>query len=911
MMLSLLFSLLLLLLLPTPLPSQMIQVHLDTESSPPLSLTCSLSHPPLSCAAQLCQEHGMRDSLDGLPCVELLADTFMRMRESDPSSTSSSLHSYSSSIFIDPPHNQPFYVRLSFPPSPSTSFSDHNDPSISNFCVTYNLLLSDCDILKGTVSQVFSSHSLSPARTFYFPVFIDDHLDLNFDEAASSSSSSSSSSASSASSSSSTTMSFRAHQNLEAVFTRFCPSENSSTAENSSISSCDKETILSVLQSSVNSFYADPSLRSSLLRLPTLLFSSPIKVNSWSPPDFPLLVFDEVPLATAVAQYCAVVRCPDRTNFIHTIVASISGQISPSSSSSSFAASTSPNLLVHERDPNFDPALHFRVVVSLTSLPSRLLHLPRILDLILNQTVLPDALYVNIPYFSSREQRPYVLPPSLLSYLSSLPEKFRSLVNINHCLPDYGPATKLIPTLQAEQPVDPSTLVVTVDDDLIYPPFYLASMISAARRYPNAALGLKGYTLGGRGGGGGGEGEAGGSHHDNYTYHGSHTSASDISVDALGGFVGAAYRVGFFDLARLTDYASHSAGAFFVDDDWIGSALAAAGVERIVLSNTSVSAVASFLFNGPVVVSVVAEINPLNGLHSFRNVQWQEDFVEAEKARGGFERPPATFDELFDRHYYDILDIRRDSMRAVFKALQASKRNEREEEDEEKKKTNNNDNNNKNKDGEKERPYFYVMAETGTTQGSTAWKESGNSALLFDRFLNFPGNDGILYTVDLDEHHCKVSRELCSSKVAVAHGDSVEFFGELNEFLEKENTLVDLIYLDSWDVSADNWKSGEGGDDDPANHALRELEALWSRLKRPGGIVLVDDNMLEHITDADDIRDMFSSREKLSQEGGGSVREYRKGVDRVRGKGRKVVEWMEKIEGCEIIFFGWQIAWVC
>jgi hypothetical protein len=48
---------------------------------------------------------------------------------------------------------------------------------------------------------------------------------------------------------------------------------------------------------------------------------------------------------------------------------------------------------------------------------------------------------------------------------------------------DYGPATKLIPTLLEE--TDPDTIIVTVDDDVVYHPDVLQDMVEGMMQYPD------------------------------------------------------------------------------------------------------------------------------------------------------------------------------------------------------------------------------------------------------------------------------------------------------------------------------------------------------------------------------------------------------------------------------------------
>lgn len=97
-----------------------------------------------------------------------------------------------------------------------------------------------------------------------------------------------------------------------------------------------------------------------------------------------------------------------------------------------------------------------RVVVSLTTLPSRIGGVVETIDSLLQQTLQPDAIYLNVPSASERfKEESYVIPP----HLSKLDK-----VRVRRT-EDYGPVTKLIPTLDEER--DPNTLIITVDDDMM------------------------------------------------------------------------------------------------------------------------------------------------------------------------------------------------------------------------------------------------------------------------------------------------------------------------------------------------------------------------------------------------------------------------------------------------------------
>jgi len=115
--------------------------------------------------------------------------------------------------------------------------------------------------------------------------------------------------------------------------------------------------------------------------------------------------------------------------------------------------------------------------------------------------------------------------------------------------------------------------------------------------------------------------------HFNFKYYDSlNTTRNDIVVDVLGGFVGVAYRSGFFDFTRLTDYKNYPRGSFFVDDDWISGCLADSGIKRILLSELSMPESANFLFNTDV-VTAVSKIYSLNGLRMFRNRKFQTELL--------------------------------------------------------------------------------------------------------------------------------------------------------------------------------------------------------------------------------------------------------------------------------------------
>ena len=99
------------------------------------------------------------------------------------------------------------------------------------------------------------------------------------------------------------------------------------------------------------------------------------------------------------------------------------------------------------------PKFGKRVVISLTTIPSRIDKIKPTLISILDQTMKVDQIYINIPYFSLKGEE-YIIPEWLIKLHN---------IKINRVEKDYGPSTKLLPILKKEK-----NLIIVVDDDVIY-----------------------------------------------------------------------------------------------------------------------------------------------------------------------------------------------------------------------------------------------------------------------------------------------------------------------------------------------------------------------------------------------------------------------------------------------------------
>lgn len=201
-----------------------------------------------------------------------------------------------------------------------------------------------------------------------------------------------------------------------------------------------------------------------------------------------------------------------------------------------------------------------RLVVSLTTIPSRYEILRKALASLCQQTEPPDAIYLNLPHKSVRQGVEY---PEFDA--SEFPQ-----VTVVRCESDWGPGTKLVPTLLRER--DPQTVIVTVDDDVSYPNIFVSRMKAALFRIPNGAVGFCGWNVATL--------LAGGTYDFVYEEHTPHEDG--IGVDVLEGYRGVAYRRGDFGDDLLDLAGSLPNEAYLVDDVWISGYLHGKGAPRRV-----------------------------------------------------------------------------------------------------------------------------------------------------------------------------------------------------------------------------------------------------------------------------------------------------------------------------------------
>jgi hypothetical protein len=129
------------------------------------------------------------------------------------------------------------------------------------------------------------------------------------------------------------------------------------------------------------------------------------------------------------------------------------------------------------------------VVISITTLPSRIGKLRPCLDSLLAGEVVPDKILLSLPKLSRRENCPYEIPPFLKP-----PDAFRGVVEVNQVEYDCGPGTKVLGALNRVP--DPCYLIAA-DDDVSYKPRFLAGLLAAQRVDHAASFSYHTYRTGG------------------------------------------------------------------------------------------------------------------------------------------------------------------------------------------------------------------------------------------------------------------------------------------------------------------------------------------------------------------------------------------------------------------------------
>jgi hypothetical protein len=211
-----------------------------------------------------------------------------------------------------------------------------------------------------------------------------------------------------------------------------------------------------------------------------------------------------------------------------------------------------------------------KVVVTFTTTPERISIIDIMIKSIIDQTKLPDKIYLCIPEISRITQTTYLIP----DWLKQIP-----ILEIITTPTDLGPITKLIPTWLKEKHNE-NTKIIVVDDDQIYAKYLIETLVSWSELLPESALGNSGVLV-----------------PSSYlpsdivckpkTLLGKlRVSSAQITipfrVDYLFGYAGVLLKAKFID-KNILDYSNAPSGSFFEDDLWLGGHLAKKNIERIII----------------------------------------------------------------------------------------------------------------------------------------------------------------------------------------------------------------------------------------------------------------------------------------------------------------------------------------
>eukprot|EP00929_Paragymnodinium_shiwhaense_P091752 TRINITY_DN51656_c0_g1_i1.p1 TRINITY_DN51656_c0_g1~~TRINITY_DN51656_c0_g1_i1.p1 ORF type:complete len:568 (-),score=114.44 TRINITY_DN51656_c0_g1_i1:12-1604(-) len=198
-----------------------------------------------------------------------------------------------------------------------------------------------------------------------------------------------------------------------------------------------------------------------------------------------------------------------------------------------------------------------RVVVVMTTIPPRMATLEPVVDAMLGQTWPVEAVHLSIPDRYNRTGETYELPDWLYQ---------KAGLHIHRC-EDLGPGTHLMNGLRIVR--EPFTFMVVVDDDHLYAPDLVETLMRSALAYPGSAVAAQGFL----------------------SVPGLKITKDDprylhdqgiASGPVLVSYLGVVYQRGFFD-DEVFDYTTTSMQCRFQDDMWFSAHLARKGIKRLVL----------------------------------------------------------------------------------------------------------------------------------------------------------------------------------------------------------------------------------------------------------------------------------------------------------------------------------------
>tara|TARA_R110001592_G_scaffold12220_10_gene58798 strand:- start:1767 stop:2486 length:720 start_codon:yes stop_codon:yes gene_type:complete len=213
-----------------------------------------------------------------------------------------------------------------------------------------------------------------------------------------------------------------------------------------------------------------------------------------------------------------------------------------------------------------------KTTISFTTIPNRIDKIKPMVDSLLNQTIRADEIVLWVSDEYKRVGGKIIIPKFIRD----------STIRVEYC-DDIGPFTKLYYSLD-EHWEDKEHIIISVDDDVYYPPTWFENLIKASKYNPNSAIGYRGRIL---------NSNNKTEYNHSRLLEGSPTN-NVTKVDLITGTWGALYKPKFFTDEVFNDEITKE--NFFVDDIWVTGNLAKNNIERLVIKDVGVK--------------------PINGLHN-------------------------------------------------------------------------------------------------------------------------------------------------------------------------------------------------------------------------------------------------------------------------------------------------------
>lgn len=131
------------------------------------------------------------------------------------------------------------------------------------------------------------------------------------------------------------------------------------------------------------------------------------------------------------------------------------------------------------------------------------------------------------------------------------------------------------------------------------------------------------------------------------------------------------------------------------------------------------------------------------------------------------------------------------------------------------------------------------ILETGMIRQKDNWLGDGQSTIMFREFANYYDNVHLI-SIDIDpkaiefaKKELNINDEINENTMLVC-GDSVNVLYSLTDSLYHSDDIIDLLYLDSYDI---DWKNPMPS----ALHHMKELVIIFDYVSI-GGMIVIDDN---------------------------------------------------------------------